>query len=138
MSFFPQTVADRQQAKRLGLAIVLLPVTFFLFFRFDIQDAATSLPAAVQWGGAILVLLAWVGSGWRFWKRMPDLGELELRIQTEAAFLTQHVTGVALVIIMGGILLYGDAFPTPTLLTLAIGYIYLTLISGWLAKRRYE
>lgn len=137
MSFFPDTVTERQRAMKVGLAVLAMFIVFALVAFVDIKAAATSLPAAVQVGGVILVLVVWVAFGWRSWKRMPDLGELELRIQTEAAFLTQHVTIGILSVIAVGSLVYQDAFPTPTFLTMFVGYFYLIAISHWLVKRRY-
>ena len=123
---------DPKTREAIGTASLIFTagaVTLVLMYSKSLQ-----IPAVVSGPLTALLLLGWLVLGRWQWKRDQGLGELELRIRTDAAFLTQHLTFGAL-----GVLLVATEFydvPMPRAGTVFVAYFWVYFGSEWFSKRR--
>jgi hypothetical protein len=135
MSADPHGETKRKQLSMLvGLSVALAMMGAMLALRLGRIDMT---PDMTKTALAVVLLLPMIVMGVMGWNTQKDLGELELRIQTDAAYITQNVTLVAITVLLAGSTLFRDAFPMPDFSTLALAYIWLVLAAGWFSKRRY-
>jgi hypothetical protein len=95
-------------------------------------------PAMMKAVFAVIVLIPMIAMGVVAWRTRKDVDELQQRIQSDAAMITQNVTMVAISVLLMGELIFKDAFPMPDFSSLTLGYIWLVIGAGWFSKRRYQ
>jgi hypothetical protein len=116
---------------RVAIALAIVPLACIAVAFYS---KSSQTPAVVHGPLTALLLIGWLIMGIFEWKRIHRIGEVDLQIGTDAAFLTHHVTLGAGVVLLVATELY-DAL-TPSLLNLFIAYMCLHTGAELLAKRR--
>ena len=120
--------------RSIGLASVCLLSFCSLILVISLPGKSLEIPAIVSGPLTALLLLGWVVFGRFEWKRIHRIGEVELRIRTDAAFFTHHVTIGALVVLLIATEFWG--LSVPSLLNMGIAYMGLSTGAELFLKNR--